>query len=57
MVVALAGVALLAGCIQNTPATYTGGLPGPNSETTFTLSLTPDSLVNCWQVNPAWIAR
>jgi hypothetical protein len=43
---------LLAACSQNIPATYTGGPPDPNSVTTFTLALTPDSLVNCWQVNP-----
>ena len=42
----------LAACSQNMPATYTGGPPDPNSVTTFNLSLTPDSLVNCWQANP-----
>src|SRR5437762_3381357 len=43
---------LFGGCAQNMPAAYTGGPPDPNSVTTFTLSLTPDSLVNCWQANP-----
>ena len=48
----LLAAALLAACSQNIPATYTAGPPDPNSVTTFTLSLTPDSLLNCWQVNP-----
>jgi hypothetical protein len=47
-----AAAALLGGCVQNMPAAYTGGPADPNSVTTFTLSLTPDSLVNCWQANP-----
>ncbi len=47
-----AATALLGACGQNIPATYTGGPADPNSSTTFTLSLTPDSLPNCWQVNP-----
>ena len=48
----LAAAALLGGCVPNMPPTFTGGPPDPNSVTTFTLSLTPDSLVNCWQANP-----
>jgi hypothetical protein len=44
--------ALVGACSQNMPATHTGGPPDPNSSTVFTLSLTPDSLANCWQVNP-----
>ena len=44
--------ALLGACSQNLPATYTGGPPDPNSVTTFNLSLTPNSLLNCWQANP-----
>ena len=48
----IAASALLGGCAQNMLPTYTGGPPDPNSVTTFTLSLTPDSLMNCWQVNP-----
>ena len=43
---------LLAACTQNLPPTYTGGPPDPNSATIFTLALTPDSLMNCLQVNP-----
>jgi len=52
MTMLLAAAMLLGGCVPNTPPTYTAGPPDPNSVTTFTLSLTPDSLVNCWQVNP-----
>jgi hypothetical protein len=48
----LSAVALAAACSQNLPAAYTGGPPDPNSATTFTLSLTPNSLLNCWQANP-----
>jgi hypothetical protein len=48
----MAAAALLGACTQNMPPAYTGGPPDPNSVTTFTLSLTPDSLVNCWQANP-----
>jgi hypothetical protein len=48
----LLAAALLGGCSQNMPPAYTGGPPDPNSQTTFTLSLTPDSLMNCWQANP-----
>jgi hypothetical protein len=52
LMTATAAVALLTGCVSDTPPAYTAGPPDPNSVTTFTLSLTPDSLVNCWQVNP-----
>ena len=48
----MAAAALLAGCVPNTPPAYTAGPPDPNSQTTFTLALTPDSLLNCWQANP-----
>ena len=48
----LAAAALLGACAQNMPATYSGGPPDPNSVTTFTLSLAPNSLLNCWQANP-----
>ena len=48
----LLATALLGGCVQNMPPTYTGGPADPNSVTTFTMSLTPNSLLNCWQVNP-----
>jgi hypothetical protein len=48
----LFAVALSAACSQNMPVAYTGGPADPNSVTTFTLSLTPDSLLNCWQANP-----
>jgi hypothetical protein len=43
---------LFGGCVQNMPAAYTGGPADPNSVTTFTLSLAPGSLLNCWQANP-----
>ena len=52
MTVTMAAAALLGACTQNMPPAYSGGPPDPNSVTTFTLSLTPDSLVNCWQANP-----
>jgi len=52
LTLSIMAVTFLGGCAQNMPATYTGGPPDPNSVTTFTLSLTPDSLLNCWQVNP-----
>lgn len=52
MTMLLAAAMLLGGCVQNMPAAYTGGSPDPNSVTTFTLSLTPNSLLNCWQLNP-----
>src|SRR6202007_3085917 len=48
----LAAVALLGACSKDVVPTYTGGPPDPNSQTTFTLSLTADSFVNCWQANP-----
>jgi hypothetical protein len=48
----LAAAALLGACVPNTPPTYTGGPTDPNSVTTFTLALTPNSLLNCWQANP-----
>jgi hypothetical protein len=48
----LLAVALPTACSQNMPVAYTGSPADPNSVTTFTLSLTPDSLLNCWQVNP-----
>ena len=48
----VATAALLGGCVPNTPPTYTGGPTDPNSVTTFTLALTPNSLLNCWQANP-----
>lgn len=51
-VLMVAAAALLAGCVQNTPPTYTGGPADPNSVTTFNLSLTPDSIVNCQAGNP-----
>lgn len=51
-IVTVAATALLGACVSDTPPAYTAGPPDPNSQTTFTLSLTPDSLVNCWQVNP-----
>ena len=50
MAMMMAVAALLVGCAQNTPPTYTGGPPDPNSMTTFTLSLTSGSIVNCLQV-------
>ena len=37
----LAAAALLGACVPNTPPTYTGGPPDPNSQTTFTLALAP----------------
>jgi hypothetical protein len=49
---ALAAALLLGACVQDGPPAYTAGPPDPNSNTTFTLSLTPDSLLNCWQANP-----
>jgi hypothetical protein len=48
----LAAAALLGACVPNTPPTYTGGPPDPNSQTIFTLALAPGSLLNCWQANP-----
>src|SRR5258708_24057845 len=48
----LVAAALLGACVPNTPPTYPGGPPDPNSVTTFTLSLAPNSLLNCWQANP-----
>jgi len=48
----VAAVTLLAGCVQNMPAAYTGGPMDPNSATTFNLNLTPDSIVNCSQGDP-----
>jgi hypothetical protein len=48
----LAATMLLGACVQDGPPAYTGGPADPNSSTTFNLSLTPDSLVNCWQANP-----
>jgi hypothetical protein len=48
----LLATVLLGGCVPNTPPTYTGGPADPNSVTTFTLSLAPNSLLNCWQANP-----
>ena len=48
----LAAAALLGACVPNTPPTYTGGPPDPNSQTTVTLALAPGSLLNCWQANP-----
>jgi hypothetical protein len=52
MTTMVAIAALLGGCVPNTPPTYTGGPPDPNSVTTFTLALAPNSLLNCWQANP-----
>ena len=52
MAMILSTAALLGACTKDVLPTYTGGPPDPNSVTTFTLSLTPDSLLNCWQVNP-----
>ena len=46
-------VSLLVGaCVQDGPAPYTGGPRDPNSATTFNLSLTPASIVNCSLADP-----
>jgi hypothetical protein len=37
----------VAGCVQNAPPPVVSGPPDPNSVTTFTLALQPDSISGC----------
>lgn len=43
----IVSVLVLGGCIQNAPPPVVGGPPDPNSVTTFTLALLPDSISGC----------